>query len=74
MASLRMSEGVGVVNSTVFIELEGAAQPPLMVDLQMTTFDGANRKRASLPYKPVDVRGIIFREFQLRCMFNIQAC
>ncbi len=40
MASLRVSEGVGVVNSTVFIELEGEAQPPLMVNLQMT----ANRK------------------------------
>ncbi len=40
MASLRVSEGVGVVNSTVFIELEGEAQPTLMVNLQMT----ANRK------------------------------
>lgn len=40
LGSLRVLEDVGVVNNTVYIELEGSAELPLIVELQMSTYHG----------------------------------
>lgn len=39
LPSLLVREDVGVVNTTLYIEVDGSAQLPLMVDLQMNTYD-----------------------------------
>lgn len=62
MASVKVNEAMGVVNDMVFVEMEGRAEPELMVELLVT---GAGEK-----FMYICIRVVIVHGWQYNYMDN----